>query len=61
MPVRAFARSRGLPVGWLLREISEGRLPALKAGRRLLCRPGVVSSLLEQREQGRTKPGEAGR
>jgi excisionase family DNA binding protein len=41
----------GLPVGWLRREAQAGRVPAIKAGRRILLDPQAVERALVERAQ----------
>lgn len=39
----------GLPEGWLRREVKAGRVPHLRAGRRLLLDPEQVARVLHER------------
>ena len=56
------ARKLGLPPGWLKAEALAGRIPCLKAGRRLLFNPSAVEASLSARAatERRTAKGVAG-
>jgi excisionase family DNA binding protein len=50
------ARNLGLSRDWLRREALQGRLPHLRAGRRLLfCEDAVKNALLERASQPKEK------
>jgi hypothetical protein len=55
IPIAAFARYVGVPVGWLKAEAEAGRIPHLQAGSRVLVNPEAVEHVLLQRadEAGR--------
>ena len=46
--VREAARKLGLPVAWLQREASSGRIPTVRIGRSLHLRLEDVTRILEQ-------------
>lgn len=49
LSIRATAIRLGLPAAWLKHEALAGRIPYLRAGRRLLVNPIIVEQLLIQR------------
>lgn len=58
--VRAAARRLGVPEAWLKREAREGRVPVLRAGRRLLFDVAAVEQTLAERAQEAHQPAAAG-
>lgn len=59
LSLRRAAARLGVPATWLRSEVDAGRLPHLRAGRRLLLNPQAVeTALLERAEQ--TGPEGAG-
>jgi len=58
--LRGLARRTGLPASWLRAEVEAGRIPALRAGRRILFHPDVVNEVLLQRAaMGHEAPDQA--
>ena len=51
IPVRRAALRLGVPAAWLKVEIQAGRVPHLRAGRRLLVNPEAVEAVLVERAQ----------
>ena len=49
------SRRLKLPVAWIRKEVDAGRLPCLKAGRRLLFSPRAVNRVLLQRASTTTE------
>lgn len=49
LPLNQAARCLCVPASWLRREIEEGRLPALRAGRATLVHVPTAASLLAER------------
>ena len=49
IPLRKAAASLGVPASWLEAEAKAGRIPHLKAGRRLLFNPAAVERVLLDR------------
>jgi hypothetical protein len=47
--VLGLARRLGLPAAWLKAEAKAGRIPSLRAGRRLLFNPEAVERVLLER------------
>lgn len=49
LPVRQAAVRLGVPAAWLRAEANAGRVPHLRAGRRVLVNPRVVEQVLMDR------------
>ena len=59
--LHVLARRLGLPAAWLKAEALAGRIPSLKAGRRMMFEPDAVERALRQRavqHEHDTKGGE---
>lgn len=52
LPLGAMARVLHVPAKWLRTEAEAGRIPALRAGSRLVFRPDVVVPLVAERAAG---------
>lgn len=54
VPVRVeiAAHRLGVPTAWLRREVEEGRLPGLVAGRSVLVHLPTITALLAERAKG---------
>lgn len=52
IPAGELANLLGLPVGWLKLEAKAGRLPCIRAGRRLMFDPALVRAELLRRSRG---------
>lgn len=50
-PLRRAAARLGVPAAWLKAEALAGRIPYLRAGRRLLVNPEAVEQVLMQRAE----------
>lgn len=59
VPLAVLARTLRIPAAWLKAETAAGRIPHLKAGRRLLFNPEAVKRCLVQRAAGDTPEGGA--
>lgn len=58
LPIAVVARQLFVPVTWLREECEAGRIPCLKAGRRILVDAQLVESLLiERATAGRREAG----
>lgn len=55
-PARIVADELGVPRHWLEKEAREGRLPSLRAGRRLLFDAGAVEEALRERTKASAAP-----
>lgn len=53
--VEVAARQLGLPCAWLKNEAQNGRVPTIRAGRRLLVDPVEVERVLLERAQKASK------
>jgi excisionase family DNA binding protein len=53
LPPESTADRLGVPVAWLRREAQAGRIPHLKAGRRILFNPELVERVLLERTAGK--------
>jgi len=51
IPLHRLSQRLGLPSAWLKGEAEAGRVPCLRAGRRLLFNPKVVEETLIKRAQ----------
>lgn len=49
IPLHALSRRLGLPAAWIKTEAEAGRIPSLRAGRRLMFNPDVVERILIDR------------
>jgi hypothetical protein len=47
--LHTLSRRLGLPAAWIKAEAKAGRIPSLRAGRRLMFNPGAVESILIER------------
>ena len=54
--VSTVAVELGIPVAWLVREAKAGRIPAIRAGRALLCATDEVRESLSRRARGDAPP-----
>ena len=52
--LHALSRRLGLPAAWIKAEADAGRIPSLRAGRRLMFNPDAVNSTLNDRAQARS-------
>ena len=53
IPLQRLAQRLGLPAAWLRAEAEAGRIPSLRAGRRLLFNPEAVEdALIERASEG---------
>ena len=59
VPLAVVARTLKIPAAWLKAETDAGRIPHLKAGRRLLFNPEAVQRCLVQRAAGEAAEGGA--
>ena len=46
IPLHALSRRLGLPAAWIKAEAEAGRIPSLRAGRRLMFNPDAVERIL---------------
>lgn len=58
IPAGLMALRARVPAPWLKAEVEAGRLPALRAGSRLLFDPEIVIPLLEERARERLSTGD---
>lgn len=49
IPLHALSRRLGLPESWIKAEAKAGRIPSLRAGRRLMFNPDTVERILIER------------
>jgi hypothetical protein len=49
IPLHALSRRLGLPAAWIKAEAEAGRIPSLRAGRRLMFNPDAVERILIER------------
>ena len=61
IPLHALSRRLGLPAAWIKAEAEAGRIPSLRAGRRLMFNPDAVERILIDRAkanaEGESAPG----
>jgi len=51
VPIRSAARALGVPLAWLRNEAENGRIPAVRAGRRWLVPLERIQQLLHERAE----------
>lgn len=56
LPLSVVARLVRVPAAWLQGEVDAGRLPSLRAGRRILLDPEAVEAELLRRARGLPSP-----
>lgn len=56
IPLNALSRRLGLPAAWIKAEAEAGRIPSLRAGRRLMFNPDAVERILIERAKTDTEP-----
>jgi hypothetical protein len=58
VPLNRAARWLHVPLKWLLAEAEAGRIPCLRAGRRILCDLAAVEEVLLQRAGREERPAD---
>jgi hypothetical protein len=58
VPLHILSRRTGLPEAWLKAEAIAGRIPSLRAGRRLMFNAVVVMGVLTERSKSRSTGAE---
>lgn len=58
IPLHRLAQRLGLPAAWLKTEAEQGRIPSLRAGRRLMFNPEAVEQALLERAGNASKGGD---
>jgi len=61
IPLHALSQRLGLPAAWIRAEARAGRIPHLRAGRRLMFNPDAVESILIDRARQQAGEDTAGK